>query len=140
MFHQEMRYGGSPLAGSSQMKVVSRLASQALALSLMLSLTPAFADEPAPDADRDHRHRHSEIWLAPQSLPLPPLSRDEDFMQLFTPDAPWHFAVGRRNRCDRKRFDLPIPHQRKLYRPATGSHYSLLNRCRRCDRLVINPE
>src|SRR2546430_983275 len=94
MFHQEMRYGGSPLAGSSQMRVVSRLASQALALSLMLSLTPAFADEPAPDADRDHRHRHSEIWLAPQSLPLPPLSRDEDFMQLFTPDAPWHFAAA----------------------------------------------
>jgi hypothetical protein len=94
MFHQEMRYGGSPSPGNSQMKVVSRLASQALALSLILSLTSAFADEPAPDADRDHRHRHSEIWLAPQSLPLPPLSRDEDFMQMFTPDAPWHFAAA----------------------------------------------
>lgn len=92
MFHREMRYGGSLSPGNSQTKIVGRITSGALALSLMLALTPAFADEPTPDADRDHRHRHSEIWLAPQSLPLPPLSRDEDFMQMFTPDAPWHFA------------------------------------------------
>jgi hypothetical protein len=73
------------------MKIVAGIASRALAISLMLSLTPALAED-QPDAH--DRHRHSDIWLAPQSLPLPPLSRDEDFMQMFTPDAPWHFAAA----------------------------------------------
>src|SRR5437763_15766952 len=76
------------------MRYTISLVPHQLTLSLSLSLTPAFAYEPSPYADRYHLHRHSEIWLAPQSLPLPPLSRDEDFMQLFTPDAPWHFAVA----------------------------------------------
>jgi hypothetical protein len=74
------------------MKIVSRTALWVLALSMIVSImAPALAeDQPDSRANR----RQSEIWLAPQSLPLPPLSRDEDFMQLFTPDAPWHFAAA----------------------------------------------
>jgi len=44
-----------------------------------------------PQADRD-AHR-VEVWLAPQSLMPWPLPRDEDFMQMFEPDAPWRVAA-----------------------------------------------
>src|SRR5690349_2095364 len=91
MFHRKLKNGGSLSTSNSQIKIIGRIVSQALAFSLMLSLSPAFAED---QLDPHARHRHSEIWLAPQSLPLPPLSRDEDFMQLFTPDAPWHFAAA----------------------------------------------
>jgi hypothetical protein len=40
------------------------------------------------------RREHSEIWLAPQSLMPAPLAHDEDFMEMFTPDAPWKFAAS----------------------------------------------
>ncbi len=40
------------------------------------------------------RREHSEIWLAPQSLMPAPLAHDDDFMQMFTPDAPWKFAAS----------------------------------------------
>ncbi|MBV8574196.1 MAG: hypothetical protein JOZ58_04030 [Acetobacteraceae bacterium] len=91
MFHQDSSRVISPSPSSSGIKINRRLAALTLALSLMLTLSPAFADDLS---DVDARHRHTEIWLAPQSLPLPPLSRDEDFMQLFTPDTPWHFAAA----------------------------------------------
>lgn len=91
MFHRQSSPVVSPSPSSSEIKTTRRIASLTLALSLLLMLAPAFADDPA---DVHAGHRHSEIWLAPQSLPLPPLSRDEDFMQLFTPDAPWHFAAA----------------------------------------------
>ena len=91
MFHRESSRGVSPLPSNSEIKTTKRIASRTLALSLMLTLSPAFADDLS---DVHAKHRHFEIWLAPQSLPPPPLSRDEDFMQLFTPDAPWHFAAA----------------------------------------------
>jgi hypothetical protein len=39
--------------------------------------------------------RAAEIWLAPQaSVPPSPLNRAVDFLDLFTPDAPWEQAAG----------------------------------------------
>jgi hypothetical protein len=46
----------------------------------------------AGPGDRD-AHR-PQVWLGPQSLPLAPLARDEDFVQMFTPDAPWRVAAA----------------------------------------------
>jgi hypothetical protein len=46
-------------------------------------------------AEPDHnRHRDPQVWLAPQSLLPAPLPRDEDFMQMFKPDAPWPVAAA----------------------------------------------
>jgi hypothetical protein len=52
------------------------------------NVSEAFAQE-----EKSER-RHSEIWLAPQSLPPPPLSQDADFLEMFTPHAPWEFAAS----------------------------------------------
>jgi hypothetical protein len=49
----------------------------------------------ATDAQGKNSGReHSEIWLAPQSLMPAPLAHDEDFMEMFTADAPWKFAAA----------------------------------------------
>jgi len=54
----------------------------------VLGVSETYAQEEKP------RHEHSEIWIAPQSLMPPPLSQDPDFMEMFTPDAPWKFAAS----------------------------------------------
>jgi len=50
-----------------------------------------------PEGDAQERKREPErreIWLAPQSLMPPPLAQDADFMDMFTPEAPWKFAAA----------------------------------------------
>ncbi len=48
----------------------------------------------AQTQDQNSGRKDSEIWLAPQSLMPAPLARDEDFMEMFTQDAPWKFAAS----------------------------------------------
>ncbi len=61
-----------------------RMRVRLLALTVLATVTAGAAA--VGDAHRP------QIWLAPQSLPLPPLARDEDFMQMFKPNAPWRVA------------------------------------------------
>ena len=43
---------------------------------------------------KSERETNREIWLGPQSLPPAPLAHDADFMEMFTPAAPWRFAAA----------------------------------------------
>lgn len=70
------------------MKVLAWIA----ALLALVGASAAFTDQDRGAGDRD-AHR-PQVWLAPQSLPLAPLARDEDFMQMFKPDAPWRVAAA----------------------------------------------
>jgi hypothetical protein len=63
----------------------------------LVGASAALADNNRGPGDRgpgDRDAHRPEVWLAPQSLMPAPLSRDEDFMQMFNPDAPWKIAAA----------------------------------------------
>ncbi|MHB8812755.1 MAG: hypothetical protein ACYDAE_05765 [Steroidobacteraceae bacterium] len=67
-----------------------------LARHLKHGASSAITDNQGPGEERprDREAHRAEVWLAPQSLPPAPLSRDDDFMQMFKPDAPWKVAAA----------------------------------------------